>query len=140
MATYGSSDVTVKVQHRRYIAGGRGQYMTAGYIEFGDGSLTYATGGVPLPAATAFGFGQTITWMDVNGPEYVATTWPGGTTAVPTVAPTAGFYKANYLNAINKLQLNYVPALGTTAALALTELAASAAPTLSAYRFIAFGH
>jgi hypothetical protein len=141
MAAFGSSDVNVVLLHRRYLAGGKGQWMSAGVIQFGDGSLTYPTGGIPLPAPSKFGFANTIVYMQVEGPILVGTSVapPASTTAFPTVAPTAGFYRAGYVMGTNTLQLLAVPALGTTAPLAQTEIAATVAPTLSAYQFVAFG-
>ena len=130
MTTFGSSDVTVTVNKRQYLAGGSGQWMSAGLISFGDGSLTYAIGGVPMPAAGTFGFKRGFDFVLVDGPEYQVGV---------TDAPVQG-YRPNFLMKTNKLQLLATPVIATTAPAAmLTEMAASVAPTLASYRYIAFG-
>jgi hypothetical protein len=57
MAAITSSDVTVTVSARdREIAGGGAfKNLTLATVAFGDGSLTYPTGGVPLPTIGSFG-------------------------------------------------------------------------------------
>lgn len=62
MAAIESTDVTVTVSIRdRDIAHGRmGKNLTLADITFGDGSLTYPSGGVPLPAIGNFGFQRQV--------------------------------------------------------------------------------
>ena len=65
MAALASSDVTVTLQanqkgklYERTSNGGRRVLVK---IAFGDGALTYPSGGVPLPAAASFGFKSHMT-------------------------------------------------------------------------------
>lgn len=57
MAAIASTDVTVTVNagDREMAGGGAFKNLTLATVAFGDGSLTYPTGGVPLPAIGAFG-------------------------------------------------------------------------------------
>lgn len=62
MAALESTDVTVTVSSRdQDIGHGRiGKNITLADIEFGDGALTYPTGGVPLPAIGNFGMQRQV--------------------------------------------------------------------------------
>ncbi|MCX5818449.1 MAG: hypothetical protein NT047_00825 [Deltaproteobacteria bacterium] len=62
MGAFASTDVTVTVAGRdREIAGAAaGRNQTIATVTFGNGSLTYATGGVPMPAIGTFGFRNEI--------------------------------------------------------------------------------
>ncbi len=62
MAHFANTDVTVTIASRdREIAGAAaGRNMTIATVAFGDGSLTYDTGGVPMPAIGLFGFRNEI--------------------------------------------------------------------------------
>jgi len=58
MTALASSDVTVTINDRDKDVGHGAllKNMTIAQVQFGDGSLTYPTGGVPLPAKENFGF------------------------------------------------------------------------------------
>jgi hypothetical protein len=62
MGAFASTDITVTIASRdREIAGAAaGRNQTIASVAFGDGSLTYATGGVPMPAIGTFGFRNEI--------------------------------------------------------------------------------
>ena len=64
MAALASSDVTITLQAshrgRLYEKNQDGSRTTFCKIAFGDGALTYPSGGVPLPAAASFGMQSTI--------------------------------------------------------------------------------
>jgi hypothetical protein len=62
MGAFASTDVTVTIASRdREIAGASaGRNQTIATVAFGDGSLAYATGGVPMPAIGVFGFRNEI--------------------------------------------------------------------------------
>ncbi|MDD4339211.1 MAG: hypothetical protein PHV00_05975 [Syntrophales bacterium] len=62
MAAITSSDVTVTVNAGDRLIGGGGAFknLTLATIAFGDATLTYPTGGVPLPAIGAFGLHKGI--------------------------------------------------------------------------------
>jgi len=66
-----SSDVTVTVDNRLLNMGARGLDKTMSVISvtFGDGSLTYPTGGVPLPVKEQFGFKQSIDFCQPQMPS-----------------------------------------------------------------------
>lgn len=71
MGAFASTDVTVTIASRdREIAGAAaGRNMTLATVAFGDGSvLTYATGGVPMPAIGTFGFRNEITMGLIQQP------------------------------------------------------------------------
>jgi hypothetical protein len=70
MADFASTDVTVTILGRdREIAGAQaGRNMTLAQVAFGDGSLTYNTGGVPLPAIGTFGFRNEIALALIQQP------------------------------------------------------------------------
>jgi len=57
MAAITSTDVTVTVNagDREIAGGGAFKNLTLASVAFGDGSLTYPTGGVPLPSIGSFG-------------------------------------------------------------------------------------
>ncbi|MBC2712055.1 MAG: hypothetical protein HGJ94_14045 [Desulfosarcina sp.] len=62
MTALASTDVAVSVATRDKDIGRGGMIrnMTIADITFGDGALTYPTGGVPLPAKGSFGFNKEI--------------------------------------------------------------------------------
>ena len=70
MAGIASTDVTVTISVRdRDIAHGRaGKNITVASVTFGDGALTYPTGGVPLPAIGVFGYQREVAFVDVQQP------------------------------------------------------------------------
>ncbi len=70
MAELASTNVTVTVNSRdREIAGAQaGKNLTLASITFGDGALTYPTGGVPLPAIGMFGFRNAIDFCAIQQP------------------------------------------------------------------------
>lgn len=71
MGHLANTDVAVTINSRdREIAGAAaGRNMTLATLVFGDGSLTYATGGVPLPAIGTFGFRNEITMGLIQQPS-----------------------------------------------------------------------
>lgn len=64
MAAIAASDVTVTITDR-WIAGGK--VNVTGTLAFGNGSLTYSTAGIPLPAIGQFGFGRRIQVLNIFG-------------------------------------------------------------------------
>jgi len=62
MGAFASTDITVTIASRdREISGAQaGRNQTIASVAFGDGSLTYGTGGVPMPAIGTFGFRNEI--------------------------------------------------------------------------------
>lgn len=64
MPALAASDVTVVISRRRR---DRNRKITEGTIAFGDGSKTYPTAGVPLPAIAKFGFSRVMETFDVFG-------------------------------------------------------------------------
>lgn len=70
MADLAATNVTVTVSsHDREIAGAAaGKNMTLATIVFGDGSLQYRTGGVPMPDKSKFGFHKIIDFVSVEQP------------------------------------------------------------------------
>lgn len=64
MTAFASTDVTVTISKRDVV--GREKRIT-GTIAYGDGSLTYATGGVPMPAVSYFRL-KSINRMHFSGP------------------------------------------------------------------------
>ncbi len=62
MAHFASTDVTVTIASRdREIAGGAaGRNQTIATVAFGNATLNYDTGGVPMPAIGVFGFRNEI--------------------------------------------------------------------------------
>jgi hypothetical protein len=68
MAAFAATDVTVTIVRGGSETFAAGQKRTVVTIAFGDASLTYATGGVPMPAVTAFGMGSAIDIMMIQQP------------------------------------------------------------------------
>lgn len=68
MADLESTDVTVSLvaQDREFV--GIGKVMTFPSIAFGDGAKTYPTGGVPMPAISAFGMKKEVKRMHFEQP------------------------------------------------------------------------
>ena len=68
MTALASTDVTVSLSNR-HIEDARGLLRrTFADLAFGDGALTYPTGGVPLPAKEQFGFKKEIAFGVVEQP------------------------------------------------------------------------
>lgn len=69
MAAIASANVTVSVsiRNRDIIPAGPKKVQLAS-VAFGDGSLTYPTGGVPLPAIGVFGFLKAIEFGAIEQP------------------------------------------------------------------------
>lgn len=70
MADLAATNVAVTVNSRdREVAGAAaGKNMTLATIVFGDGSLQYRTGGVPMPDKSKFGFHKIIDFVSVEQP------------------------------------------------------------------------
>lgn len=70
MAAITAADVAVAVSpQNRDIAGAAAfKNMTLASLTFGNGSLTYPTGGVPLPAISAFGLHKAIEFAAIEQP------------------------------------------------------------------------
>lgn len=70
MADISSSNVTVTVLPRNRDMGGvnSAKNMTLATVAFGDGALTYPTGGVPMPAIGAFGLRKAIDAAFIQDP------------------------------------------------------------------------
>ena len=63
MADILAANVTVTINERHYL--GRAGYLTEATVAFGDGALTYGSGGIPVTAAK-FGFKQVIRSMQIS--------------------------------------------------------------------------
>lgn len=70
MGAFASTDVTITLAAPERDIGGGGMFknFSIATIAFGDGSLTYATGGVPLPAIANFGMKRAIDLMLIEQP------------------------------------------------------------------------
>lgn len=117
MAAFASTDVTVVVVERWWEGI---KLHSRGTIAFGDGALTYATGGVALPAIAKFGMRRGIDVLDIVGLNGLTTD-----------------YVTRYDKTNHKLQLfqdntNY--AGGT-----LRETPTSETPAARTYQFYAIG-
>ncbi|MBU2550230.1 MAG: hypothetical protein KKB20_17610 [Proteobacteria bacterium] len=67
MTAIASTDVVVTVSARdRDVSPGMFKNFTIARVAFGNGSLTYPTGGVPLPAIGAFGFLREIQFLAIQ--------------------------------------------------------------------------
>lgn len=64
MADIAAANVTVTVVHQSYLMDMRKRNRVK--ITFGDGALTYPSGGVPMPAATAFGMSTIVQHITVT--------------------------------------------------------------------------
>lgn len=117
MAAFAAADVTVAITDQ-YISGGR-RHVT-GTIAFGDGALTYATGGVPLPAIAAFGMPRSLKSLNIWGGNGLTTD-----------------YVTRYNPATHKLLLYEEEA--TAAGGPLLEADTSEAPAARVYYFTAVG-
>jgi len=115
MAAFASTDVTVVVVERKIIGGRR---MVVGTMAFGNGALTYPTGGIPLPAIGAFGFVRNISDLNVSGLNGLTTD-----------------YLARYDKTNHKLSMFE----NAAAAGAFPECDAAEAPAARIYNFTAWG-
>jgi hypothetical protein len=70
MAALASTDVTVVISDKKVI---RTKRIVTGTIAFGDGALTYPTGGVPLPAVGILGLVRNVDSFEIDGSNVVAT-------------------------------------------------------------------
>ena len=71
MTAFASTDVTVTVNSGDGDIGhgAIGKNITVATVAFGDSALTYATGGVPMPAIGYFGFQKDISFFQVQQPN-----------------------------------------------------------------------
>ena len=60
MVALASTDVTVTINDRRKVNGNPTRWHNDVTVAFGDGALTYPTGGVPMPAAGSFGMKNAV--------------------------------------------------------------------------------
>ena len=60
MTALASSDVTVTVTQRKKVNGSPTRRNNNCTIAFGDGALTYSTGGVPMPTGGSFGMNGAV--------------------------------------------------------------------------------
>lgn len=67
MAFFASTNVTITMTSRKRFVVDKLRVAKAN-IAFGDGSLAYCSGGVPLPAVGAFGFHRQIDLMSIQQP------------------------------------------------------------------------
>lgn len=69
MTAFASTDVTITLtaQDRDVVPGAR-KVVSLATIAFGNGALTYATGGVPLPAIGNFGMKKALQRMLIQQP------------------------------------------------------------------------
>lgn len=94
MANFASTDVTITVRpNDRNIAGvgGASKDIVYATIAFGNGSLQYATGGVPLPAIGNFGLLREIDLMLIEQPSANGFTYKYDHTAHKIKIFTQGF-------------------------------------------------
>lgn len=68
MTAFAATDVTVTIPSTQVDMFPGMKKMTMATLTFGDASLTYATGGVPLPAIGNFGMKQAIDMMIIQQP------------------------------------------------------------------------
>jgi hypothetical protein len=64
MAALVAADITTVISDRRIVGKRK---VVRGTIAFGDGSKTYPTAGVPLPALSVFGFQRQMDAFDIYG-------------------------------------------------------------------------
>lgn len=119
MPDLASTDVTVVIQHRHIL--GRKRRVT-GTIAFGDGAKTYPVGGVPLPAASKFGFLRQMDTFELIGN-------PG--------AAFATSFVWNWDSTNNKLQLFAETTVATNQP--LIEATNALAPSAGTFQFEAWG-
>lgn len=62
MADIASSDVTITVEKRTIVGKQRRNRVK---IAFGNGALTYPSGGVPMPAASSFGMVRNLDYLTI---------------------------------------------------------------------------
>lgn len=78
MADFASTDVTITLVKNQILRGSPGgvRFNTV-KIQFGDGALTYAAGGVPMPAAAKFGMLKSLDALMVfqNGLATIKYIW-----------------------------------------------------------------
>lgn len=153
MTALASTDVTVSVSRRDKDMFGGMRKATIADITFGDGALTYPTGGVPLPAKGAFGFTKEIAMGLIEQPpgngfiykydranhklkilnQKVTT----GSTTVTTSASGALIENENGAETVARL---YGTAVDTTYNLGqLGEVSTAHAPASTTVRMIFFG-
>lgn len=78
MADFAASDVAVTIEKQTILRGSPGgQRRNIVKIVFGDGALTYNTGGVPMPAAAKFGMLKHVDFIQIfqNSITTVAYIW-----------------------------------------------------------------
>ena len=70
MTALASTDVTVavSVRDRDIVRAGGSKNISIATVSFGNGSLTYPSGGVPLPGIGTFGFQRTIDFAAIEQP------------------------------------------------------------------------
>lgn len=118
MVALASTDVTVTVTERK--RGGSGVKIHFGTLAFGDGALTYPTAGVPMPAASSFGFDREIKDISITGINGLTTE-----------------YHTRYDKTNNKLLLYEEEAVAAGGP--LLEADTAEAPAARTYNFVAWG-
>jgi hypothetical protein len=119
MTAIAAGDLTLSIAYRDRWWDGR-KYHVMGTLTFGDGALTYSTGGIPLPAKEKFGFKRSMDSFEVFGVNGLTTDY------------AVRFDKTNH-----KLQLFEEEA--AAAGGPLLEADTSEAPAARVYRFHAIG-
>lgn len=71
MTAFASTDITVTLNAPERDIGGGGVFknISIATIAFGNGALTYATGGVPMPAIGRFGMKRAVDLMLIEQPS-----------------------------------------------------------------------
>lgn len=71
MGNFAATDVTITIssRNRDLSLGGFGPRAAIATVAFGDGVLTYAAGGVPLPAIGSFGFKRELSFVGIQQPS-----------------------------------------------------------------------
>ena len=118
MPAIASTDIAVVITSR-VVAGRR--KTVVGTIAFGDGSLTYATGGVPMPVIARLGLSRNLDSMEIVGSNVVAAE-----------------YLERYDKTNHKLALYYYDGASAGKA-ALEQLANAATPAARTYAFVVRG-
>lgn len=117
MPAIAAANVTVTVNERVRLTKKKAHFCT---VTFGNASLTYPTGGIPLPSYASFGFQRALTALEVLG-----------------VNERTSDYVVRY-GPTNKTLLLYEEE-ATAAGGPLLECDTAEAPAARSYRVIAYG-
>lgn len=131
MTALASSDVTVTVNERQIVGKKRRARVT---VAFGDGALTYPSGGVPLPTFASYGMTRNIdfiTFFDENDASGII--WKYDRTNHKLRGYVQGFDVASMAAADTKLDATIRTGSHATAKIAITCAQAAAASSGAYY-------